>query len=254
VTDDTRRLNEGRFTETAARYAASRAASYLTQNEALLRLAAPRRRDRALDVACGPGALLATLAPRVRLAVGLDLTTAMLHQARGRFPSGSARLIRGAAERLPFADHSFSLVTCTSAVHHFGEATRVVEEMVRVCASGGRLVIADLVGADDDAVRARQNAIERLRDPAHVELRSPNGLRALLLAAGTVPAGMAEGREARQLGEWCHIANTPPATVQRVRELLLATQPGDLAGMSPAVVGDEVHFSHRWAIVLAERH
>ena len=59
--DDARRLNENRFTETASRYAASRAIARVrtTQNEAVFRLAAPGYENRELDVTCGPGALLA---------------------------------------------------------------------------------------------------------------------------------------------------------------------------------------------------
>jgi len=253
VTEDARRRNEARFAETAASYAASRAAARLAQNEALHRLAAPRPEDRALDVACGPGTLLAALSPRVRVAIGLDVTPAMLRQARARLSGAAARLVRGAAEHLPFADGSCSLVTCTSAIHHFGDAARALGEMARVCAPGGRMVIADLVGAEDEDVRARQNAIERTRDPAHVELRSPRGLLALLQGVGVVPRETAAGAEPRELEEWCRIANTPPDVARRVREMLLASQPGDLAGMSPVLADGQVRFTHRWAVVVADR-
>jgi SAM-dependent methyltransferase len=254
LSGDARRTNEARFTQTAAQYAASRSGARQMQGEVLLRLTAPRPDDRALDVACGPGALLAALAPRIRLAVGLDLTMAMLREARSRVGAGgTVPLVRGAAERLPFPDETFSLVTCTSAFHHFGEPAQVLGEMVRVTARDGRVAIGDLVGAEDDAARARQNAIERLRDPAHVALSSPSGLRALLVAVGLKPTAMEGGTEPRDLGEWCRLSDTPPDVARRVREMLIASQPGDLAGMSPTVVDGQVRFIHRWVIVTAER-
>jgi ubiquinone/menaquinone biosynthesis C-methylase UbiE len=255
--DDARRVNEERFGRTARQYAASRVAQRHAEIEALRRLAAAGPDDVFLDVACGPGVLLATFAPLVRLAVGLDLTPAMLQQARDRMASQSARgagaafLVRGQGERLPFADRRFSLVCSTSAVHHFGDPRLVLHEMARVCRSGGRVVIADLVGSEDDARRARQNAIERLRDPAHVEMLSASGLAGLLASCGLVPRDRAEGAIERELGEWFRVADTPSGVGRRVREMLLETRPGDLAGMAPRVEGDEVRFVHRWAIVAA---
>ncbi|HYM70670.1 MAG TPA: class I SAM-dependent methyltransferase [bacterium] len=254
VSGDARRTNEARFTQTAAQYAASRIGARQVQSEALLRLTAPRSDDLALDVACGPGALLAALAPRIRLAIGLDLTMAMLREARSRIGRGdTVSIVRGAAERLPFPDGTFSLVTCTWAFHHFGAPAEVLGEMVRVSARGGRVAIGDLVGAEDDAARARQNAIERLRDPAHVELRSPSGLRALMVAAGLNPTAMEGGTEPREVGEWCRLSDTPPDVARQVREMLIASQPGDLAGMSPAIIDGQVRFVHRWVIVTADR-
>lgn len=41
-----------------------------------------QRDDTILDVACGPGSVVAAFAPHVRRAVGLDATDAMLDQAR----------------------------------------------------------------------------------------------------------------------------------------------------------------------------
>lgn len=251
---DARRLNESRFTRTAGRYAASGIAERHAQNEALLRLTAPTSGDRLLDVACGPGALLAAYAPRVRHAVGVDLTMAMLREALARRREGrTVSLVRAEAERLPFADATFSLVFTTWAVHHFGDPGRVLDEMVRVCQPGGRVALGDSVGAEDDAKRARQNEIERLRDPSHVELLSTRGLVALLEARGLKPIGSAEGELSRELGEWCQIAATPPEVASRVRDLLLQTRPGDLAGMTPVPDGRVVRFRQRWAIIVCTK-
>ena len=54
--------------------------------------------------------------------IGLDLTPEMLLQARGLAQSRSVQNIdfsQGDAECLPFADESFSIVTCRIAPHHF---------------------------------------------------------------------------------------------------------------------------------------
>jgi ubiquinone/menaquinone biosynthesis C-methylase UbiE len=255
-----RQINEERFSATARSYASSGVAVRRDENEALLRLAAPAPADRALDIGCGPGVVLAALAPFVRSAVGADLTAAMLDQARARFrglssstPAASVSLVRAAAERLPFRDGVFSIVVTTYTLHHFGDPHAVVGEMARVTGPRGRVLIADLVGSDDDRARALQNEIERLRDPAHIEMQSARGIEALLASAGLTITGRAEGANARELGEWLRLSHTPADRAAVVREHLLATLPEDRAGMSPSLAGETVRFVHRWAIIAARK-
>jgi SAM-dependent methyltransferase len=251
VTDETRRLNERRFTETAGRYAASG----MTQGhvDALLRVVAPERGDRLLDVACGPGGVLNAFAPWVHQAVGIDLTMAMLSQARLRLAEGVVWLVCGDAERLPFPDAVFTLVVTTWAMHHFANPGRVLEEAARVCRRGGRVAVADLVGSDDEAKRARQNAVERLRDPSHVEAMSRGGLAALFLSVGLMPTGRAEGSIERDVDEWCRLAATPEDVHRTVREMLVETAAGDAAGMGVVVDGPQVKFSHTWMVIAARK-
>ena len=51
-------------------------------------------------------------------------------------------------ERLPFADGVFSLVTASLSIHNASKEGRInaIKEVSRVCAPGGKLVIADLTG------------------------------------------------------------------------------------------------------------
>jgi SAM-dependent methyltransferase len=250
------RVNREQFGRTAARFAASAAAGALSDVESLLRLVGPSSSDRLLDVACGPGRLLASFSRYVGLAVGVDLTPEMLAVARDQRPAPPrcpVGLVLGQGERLPFRDEAFSVVTTTLAIHHYADPGQVLREMVRVCRPGGKIAIADMVGSPDGEKRARQNEIERLRDPSHVELLSADGLERLLTSSRLVITGRAGGSNVRELGEWCWVAGTPPEVVPRVREMLLATQPGDRAGMGPSLVGHEVRFRHDWAAIVCRR-
>lgn len=258
-----RRLNEERFSRTAEVFASSQAVGKLTEIDSLLRLAAPSPTDLLLDVACGAGRLLGTFAPLVRMAVGADVTMEMLRLARrpreagGQQPreggAGILVLVRAAGERLPFRDGTFTIVTATLALHHFGTPRRVLDEMVRVCRPGGKIAVGDIVGSSDDVKRARQNEIERLRDPSHVEVYSPSGIEALLTSCGLTVTGREGGAQVREFNEWCRVAATPPDVVPRVQEMLLRTEKGDQAGMQPALVGYELRFLHHWLNLVATK-
>ncbi len=253
---DAHRVNREQFGRTAARFAASAATQTLSHVESLLPLVEPSSADRLLDVACGPGRLLATFAPYVGLAVGVDLTPEMLMVARGQRPATyhcPIGLVLGQGERLPFRDETVTVVTTTLAIHHYADPCLVLQEMVRVCRPGGRIAISDLVGSPDDEKRALQNEIERLRDPSHVEVLSVEGLERLLTSLGLVITGRAGGSNVRELREWCRVAGTSPEVLPRLREMLLATQPGDRAGMGPGLVGNDVSFRHEWAAVVSRR-
>ncbi len=100
--------------------------------------------EQVLDVACGTGRLLETLAGRsdqVKL-VGIDRVPAMLDAARQRIGE-RATLLECAAEKLPFDDSVFQLVINTNALHYFHDADAALHEIRRVISPSGNLVITD---------------------------------------------------------------------------------------------------------------
>ena len=70
------------FTRQVARFARSSELHDDAQIRLLVDATEPKPDDESLDVACGPGTVVAAFATRVRRAVGLDTTDAMLDQAR----------------------------------------------------------------------------------------------------------------------------------------------------------------------------
>jgi ubiquinone/menaquinone biosynthesis C-methylase UbiE len=95
------------------------------------------------EVGCGTGHWLADLshAGFTRL-LGLDLSAGMLERAHAAAPS--ARLTRGTAEQLPWADACLDRVFCVNALHHFRNPRTFISECRRVLRSGSGLLTIGL--------------------------------------------------------------------------------------------------------------
>ena len=106
------------------------------------------RPRRILDVGCGTGRLLSTLAMENESAtlVGVDISAGMLAAARLNPGCGRVAFCHAAAEHLPFADASFDLVIATVSFRHWRDKAAGVREVARVLAPGAALLIAGPFG------------------------------------------------------------------------------------------------------------
>ncbi len=92
---------------------------------------------RLLDVASGPGYVVAAAAERGARAGGVDFSAAMVAQASRRYPTVEFR--EGDAEALPFPDGSFDSVVMNFGLLHLGRPEQALLEAYRVLRSGGRI-------------------------------------------------------------------------------------------------------------------
>jgi ubiquinone/menaquinone biosynthesis C-methylase UbiE len=126
---------------------------------------------RVLDIGCGAGHLAFAVAPQVGAVVACDLSPQMLAQVESEAKRrGLANLStqRGAAEALPFPDHSFDAVCSRFSAHHWADFRGGIDEMRRVLKPGGRVAVVDIVAPSSALHDTHLQAVELLRDPSHV--------------------------------------------------------------------------------------
>src|ERR1044071_178359 len=115
------------------------------------------RRPRILDVGCGTGANLLMLS-QFGDAEGVDISEDALAFCRER---GLANVKLGAAEKLPYDDGTFDLVTALDVVEHLDDDLGGLSEMRRVLRPGGRVLLfvptfMFLWGVQDDVSHHRR--------------------------------------------------------------------------------------------------
>jgi SAM-dependent methyltransferase len=100
-----------------------------------------------LDVATGTGNAAIRAAEAGANVVGLDLTPELFEAARRRAEAARVHVdwVAGDAEGLPFGDESFDRVLSTFGVMFAPRHDLAAAELVRVCRSGGQILLANWV-------------------------------------------------------------------------------------------------------------
>ncbi|MFC0560385.1 class I SAM-dependent methyltransferase [Halalkalibacter alkalisediminis] len=123
-----------------------------------------------LDIATGGGHVANALASKVNKVIALDLTSEILLEAKRFIDSNghsNVEFVQGDAEQLPFEDHTFDLITCRIAAHHFPNPRSFVEEVFRTLKNKGTFLFIDNVAPEKDELDAFYNTVEKDRDYSH---------------------------------------------------------------------------------------
>jgi ubiquinone/menaquinone biosynthesis C-methylase UbiE len=238
------------FGAAAAAYATSCVHRAGPDLDAMLEAAGPAPGRRVLDLGCGAGHTALAFAARGAEVIGLDLTPAMLAQAR-RLASerglGNARFEQGDATRLPFPDASFDCVTSRLSAHHYAQPGAAVAEAARVLRPGGVLLVSDSVSPEDPALDTFLNAFELLRDASHVRNHRVSEWRAMLEACGFAVRVLGSWPVRIDFDDWVRRMATPDLAVAQLRALFAGA--GDAARRAFEIAPDAAGFSIPRAVV-----
>jgi ubiquinone/menaquinone biosynthesis C-methylase UbiE len=222
--------------------------------ELILQAAGVRATDSVLDVACGPGLMACALAQVARHVTGIDLTPAMIERARLlQMSKGLTNLAWhiGDVTPLPFAGATFSLVFSRYSFHHFQDPKAVLGEMVRVCAPGGRVVVADVFTSTPQQAAAF-NAMEKLRDPSHVRALALHELTALFDEAGLANVRTEFYKHAFELEQVLQGSFPCPGDADRVRRLFESDLDANTLGLGACRKDGQIHFAYPIVILVGE--
>ncbi|MGC8839658.1 MAG: class I SAM-dependent methyltransferase [Anaerolineae bacterium] len=186
----------------------------------------PPRTARALDLGCGTGGFLRELQGQWP-AVGADLADLALRYCQRRGLRGT---VQASADRLPFPDGAFGLVTCMDVLYHRAvvDERTALREIRRVLAPGGWFLVRvpayrwlfgphDL--AEHGARRYTAGTLRTLLGAAGFAVRRLTYANAFLfpLAAVRRLLGRAAGGEPR-----CDLRPVPPALNRLLLQVLRA--------------------------------
>jgi SAM-dependent methyltransferase len=222
----------------------------------VLDLAAPTGTERVLDIGTGAGHTALVLAPRVSSVVLTDPVPTMLSTARRLFEEAGVRnaeFIEAVAERLPFSDASFDIVTTRLAAHHFDDVALAFREVARVLRPGGVFIFIDTLAADDPESAAYQDEVETLRDPTHRRIHTRREWIASCEMAGFRIERTEVVRKAHPFEPWLERGGEDAATQQKVRARFLDAPPSAVRDLEIVIKDDAVvSFTDR-KVVLAVR-
>jgi SAM-dependent methyltransferase len=211
--------------------------------------------DTILDVACGPGLLANAFATTARHVTGIDLTPAMIEQARilqqARGLTNLTWLV-GDVASLPFPADSFSVAFTRYSFHHLLDPTGVFAEMVRVTEPGGRVVVVDVYTSSPQQAKS-YDQVEKLRDPSHVRALGIDELSNLFEKAGlrdvtTAAYGLKVGLE-----ELLAASSLDPTAADEIRRQFAEDLGRDRLGVYARLEQGEIRFAFPTAILVGRK-
>jgi ubiquinone/menaquinone biosynthesis C-methylase UbiE len=240
------------FTRQAEPFARAQSIRNQEALDRIVTLAGAGPEDTSLDVACGPGLLACAFARVVRHAVGLDLTPAMLDQARKTQAEQGLKNVtwqQGDVMALPYPDAHFSIVSSRFAFHHFENPLGALREMKRVVKPGGRVVVADMAPAPEKADAL--NTEERLRDPSHVRAMPVEELKQLFAQAALPRPRVDFYRLEGELEDLLSRSFPNPSDADRIRKIFADSIPTNALDLNTRREDGKIYYSFPVSVLVS---
>jgi SAM-dependent methyltransferase len=199
--------------------------------------------DRVLDSGCGPGLVSCYLGRYVQHVTGVDLTPAMIREAKERAASQgltNTEFQVGDMEHLVYSDQEFDAAISRFAFHHLERPEQAMKELFRVVRPGGKVVVMDAAPAADR--RDRFDAFEKLRDPSHASALTIEELIDLGERYAPAPVKVQKLRLRIDLESQLTSSLVTPALADQLRELVRSDAASDPMDFRP------LQLEGRWQI------
>jgi len=106
--------------------------------------------DKVLECACGTGMISKGMAPKCRLLYATDYADGMLKQARKNLSDyPQVKVQRANIMALNAKDGSFDKVVAGNVIHLLDEPEKALNELLRVCKKGGKVIIPTYVNNEN---------------------------------------------------------------------------------------------------------
>jgi ubiquinone/menaquinone biosynthesis C-methylase UbiE len=205
-------------------------------------------------VASGPGLLVCAFARAAKNATGVDMTPAMLEQARKLQKEKGLTNVSwqpGDVYALPFSQPQFSIVSSRFAFHHFQDPLAALKEMKRVCLPGGRIVVADMAPLPEKA--AALNAAELLRDPSHARALPEQELRELFAQAGLADPQVNHYRVEGEMEELLARSFPNDGDADRLRKIFADSIANNALDLNTRQEDGKIYYSFPVAVLVSRR-
>ncbi|HET7681668.1 MAG TPA: class I SAM-dependent methyltransferase [Xanthobacteraceae bacterium] len=252
----TKSLVQSQFGANAERYATSLVHAEGESLSRLVETVQPRAHWEAIDVATGPGHTALAFAPRVKHVIASDVTPEMLQVARGLAEKrglANVSFQEVPAEKLPFADGSFDLVTCRTAPHHFADVRAFVREAARVLRPGGVFGLVDNISPEEPRAAALYNEFEKLRDPSHGRCLSESEWLDLITRAGLIVRHREILTKEIEFEGWAGRMQASAESKDKLRAILRGASGGLRDFLRPKELPDNIGFVLMESLIVAEK-
>jgi ubiquinone/menaquinone biosynthesis C-methylase UbiE len=222
--------------------------------ELLLKLSDPKQNDIVLDIACGNGIVSGEFAKIVAHVTGIDLTPAMIEQAKLLQQEKQLKNVDwkiGDVSNLPFEDNLFSIVVTRYSFHHMLEPKKVLAEMKRACMNGGKILVID-VTPDVDKVDAF-NYVEKLRDSSHTRALPFSELENMMKEVGLVNLKSEYHDLEMPLEKILQSSFPDPKDVDKIKQLFKEDLTKNNLGMKSHLRDGEIHFYFPVSMIIGNK-
>ena len=123
--------------------------------------------------------------------------------------------------------------------------------MKRVCAPGGRVLVADTDASSDPAKAAELNRMEKLRDPSHVRAMPRAELTDLFRLVGLPDPRLTQYRLESELEGLLSRSFPLPGDADKIRALFTAALEDDRLGLPLHREQNQIHLAYPIAVLVA---